>query len=158
MIKACVEAARLAPSACNVQPWRFLVVDEPPLLRELGKAAFSGVYLPMRWASKAPVLVAVLAKLDVKANRLGAQVQGTDYYLIDIGIAGEHFVLRAEELGLASCWLGWFSAKRVQKVLKVPRRYRVVELIALGYPAVRKRRGRKKLDIKKILFFNKLGQ
>ncbi len=157
LLLSCVEAARLAPSACNAQPWRFLIVDEPQRREYLAKQAFSGVYLPMRWAGKAPVLVALLARLDLKANRLGTQVQGTNYYLLDIGIAGEHFVLRAHELGLGSCWLGWFSAEKARKALGIPKKYRVVELIAVGYPADRLAKPKKRRSLKDIVFFNKLG-
>ena len=134
-ILACIEAARWAPSAEHVQPWRFIVVDDPGLKERLAASAFSGIYAPTRWAARAPVLIVLLAKPDVLANRLGAAIQGTNYYLLDMGIAGEHLVLQAHELGLGTCWIGWFSARGARKALGVPRRYRIVSLIAIGYPA-----------------------
>ena len=133
-IEACIEAARLAPSAENTQPWRFVVVDDPEVKARLAKAAFSGVYRPTRFAAKAPVIVAVLAKPDIIANRLGRAIQGTKYYLIDCGIACQQFVLRATELGLGVCYIGWYSKRGVRKVLQVPRSHDIVVLLSVGYP------------------------
>ncbi|MHC5040578.1 MAG: nitroreductase family protein [Planctomycetota bacterium] len=135
MIRSCVEAARLAPSAENVQPWRFLAVTDPEEKKRLADAAFSGMYRFTRWADKAPVLVCLSARLDILANRIGTHLQGTQYYLLDLGIAGEHFMLRAVELGLGGCWIGWFDAQRAAKAIRLPRTQRLTELLALGFPA-----------------------
>jgi len=135
MIRSCVEAARLAPSAENVQPWRFAAVRTPELRAKLAEAAFSGIYRFTRWAEQAPVIVAVSARLDFLANRVGTHLQGTQYYLLDLGIAGEHLMLRAVELGLGGCWIGWFDAKRAAKALGTPRNERLTSLLALGFPA-----------------------
>ena len=151
----CVEAARLAPSAENVEPWRFVIIDDPELKEKVAAEAFSGIYRPTRWAAKAPALVAILAKLDILANRIGAQVQGTHYYLIDIGIAGEHFVLQAQELGLGTCWIGWFNEKKARKALGIPRSYRLVCFISVGYPAKSSLKPKKRRSLEEILFFNR---
>lgn len=134
LIRRCVEAARIAPSAENAQPWRFLAVRDPEVREKLAQAAFGGIYRFTRWASEAPVLLAISARLDFLANRIGAHLQGTQYYLLDLGIAGEHLMLRAVELGLAGCWIGWFDAKRAHKALGLPRNLRLTALMALGYP------------------------
>jgi len=123
-ILACVESARLAPSAENVQPWRFLIIDDPGLKAGFAEEAFSGIYFPTRFAARAPVLILILARPDLLADRLGKQVQGVSYYLIDSGIAGEHLALQAEELGLGTCWIGWFNIRRARKFFKIPRKYR----------------------------------
>jgi len=133
-IEACLEAARLAPSAENVQPWRFIVVDDAEVRQRLAEEAFSGIYKASRFAARAPVLIVIIAHPDVVANKLGKAIQGTQYYLLDIGIAGEHLVLAATEMGLGSCWVGWFSKRGVRKVFAIPRKYDVVAMIALGYP------------------------
>ena len=135
LIMECVEAAALAPSACHVQPWRFLVVDEPARRDELAAAAFSGVYKATRFAAEAPVIVALLSRFDWFVQGAGRQIQGTQYHLLDAGIAGEHFVLRAAELGLGTCWIGWYHRRRTRRVLRLPRRYRICALIAVGWPA-----------------------
>ncbi len=111
-LQACLESARIAPSAHNAQSWRFLVIDDPEIKARYAEKAFSGIYKMTRSAARAPVLVLVLARLDVLANRLGRQVQGVNFYLLDLGIAGEHFVLQAEELGLSTCWIGWFNIRK----------------------------------------------
>ena len=134
-IELCLEAARLAPSACNSQPWKFVVVDEPGLKERLARAAFSGVFAPTAFAGKAPVLVAALALPGPFLPRLAGSLQGKQYRLIDLGIACEHFILQAAELGLGTCWIGWFDAGRVKKLLAGAEKGDPVALIALGYPA-----------------------
>jgi len=153
-IEKCLEAARLAPSAENVQPWRFIVVDEPGLINKLAKEAFSSIYFPMKFVGKAPVVIIMLAKLDLIANRIGKQIQGIHYYFIDMGIAGEHLVLQAQELGLATCWIGWFHPNRVRKLLKIPKSYKIVSLLSLGYPAEEKTEVTNRLPLDKITWFN----
>jgi nitroreductase len=156
-ILACLEAARLAPSAENVQPWRFLVIDEPELKNQVAKEAFSGVYSTSRFAAGAPVLVLMLAKLDLLANSLGRFVQGTQFYLLDLGIAGEHFVLKAEEQGLGTCWIGWFNLRAVRKLLAIPKKYRLVAMLSVGYPASRPVKPRSRKELQEVAWFNQLG-
>ena len=60
-------------------------------------------------------------------------LRGTDYHLIDIGIAGEHFVLQAEDLGLGTCWIGWFDEEAIKSILNVPKDKKIDVLLALGY-------------------------
>lgn len=134
-IERCLEAARLAPSACNSQPWTFIVVDQQPLRRQLAEAAFSGLYKMNAFAAMAPVLVVVVTERSRFAAKLGGQFRGMQYSLVDIGIAGEHFCLQAAEEGLGTCWLGWLNEKAVKKVLGLPRAARVDVMFSLGYPA-----------------------
>ena len=130
----CLEAARLAPSACNAQPWRFIVADDPAIKEKLAGAAFGGIYA-MDFAKKAPVLVAIVADQHSIPSRAGGTIRRVDFSLLDLGIAGEHFVLQAHELGLGCCWIGWFDAVAAGKVLGVPRGKKVVYLLSVGYPA-----------------------
>ena len=139
-LRACLEAARIAPSAHNEQPWRFIVVDDPALKERLAAAAFSGFYSGSKFAAQAPVILVLLAKHGRAVARLGSRIQGVPYYLIDMGIAGEHIVLQAEELGLATCWMGWFNYGGARKVLRIPREFKLVALMPLGYAASRPRR------------------
>jgi nitroreductase len=156
-VLACLEAARLAPSAENVQPWRFLVIDDPDIKQRYAAAAFSGIYGFSRFAAKAPVVIVMLARPDVLANRIGKHIQGVAFYLIDIGISGEHLALQAEELGLGTCWVGWFNARETRKFFHIPRQYKIICLMALGYPEAKpgSEKRRKKLD--EIASFNRLG-
>ncbi len=131
----CLEAARLAPSACNAQPWTFVVADDPVVKNRLADAAFSGIYANNRFAKQAAVLVAVVSEKANFMSRIGGEFRGTHYYLIDVGIAIEHFVLQAEELGLATCWIGWFNEGGVKRTLGIPKGRKVDILLALGYAA-----------------------
>jgi nitroreductase len=157
-IIACLEAARLAPSAENAQTWRFLVIDDPELKALFSKKAFSGIYYTCRFAAEAPVLILILAKLDFLANRLGKQVQKVPFFMIDIGIAGEHIVLQAEELGLGTCWIGWFSVRRARKFFKIPRKYKIMSLLAMGYYEKKPKREQERKPLDEIAWFNKFGE
>jgi nitroreductase len=156
-ILACLEAARLAPSAHNAQPWRFLVVDDPGLKSRLCAGAFSGIYSLSGFAANAPVLVVILALPGLVAGVMGSQVQGNDFYLIDVGIAGEHFVLQAEALGLGTCWIGWFNKRKVRKALGIPRKYKVVAMLSLGHIDRKPRRERTLKDPREVVWFNRVG-
>ena len=144
LIVKCLEAARLAPSACNSQPWKFVAVDDPALVRQMGEAAAS---LGMNgFAREVPVIVAVvLEKMNLTAC-IGSVIKDKEYSLLDVGIAVEHFCLQAAELGLGTCIMGWFDEKKVKKLLGIGGK-RVPLLVSLGYPAGETRKKtRKALD------------
>jgi len=139
-IMKCLEAARLAPSACNAQPWKFIVVDDKELKDKLCHAIFGGIYSLNSFCKKAPVIVVVvserrrfLAAISQFMSAIGGTLSGTKYYLIDIGIAVEHFVLQAEELGLGTCWVGWFDERAAKRILNIPWYEKVDIIVALGY-------------------------
>ncbi len=131
-ILKCLEAARMSPSACNAQPWKFVVVDERAKLMAVSEAAIG---LGMnKFTVQAPVLVAVVQeKMNLEA-RAGALLKNKDYSMMDLGMAVEHFCLQAADLGLGTCIMGWFDEKKVKKILGVPRSRRVQLIIALGHP------------------------
>ncbi len=154
-IMMCLEAARVAPSECNSQPWRFIVVDETQLKNKLCDAAFSGIYSINSFCKMAPVIVVVISEKSKFLARIGGMFRGTKYYLIDIGIACEHFVLEAEDLGLGTCWIGWFNEQGVKSILNIPQHKKIDILIALGYYDREKlgpEHSREPLD--KIAYFN----
>ena len=133
MIESCIEAARFAPSASNTQGWRF-VVAEGAVKDRLAREALGGIILPNRFAAEAPVIVALAMARDLVTHRLGAGMKRIEYHLLDAGIAGEHFVLRAAEQGLGTCWIGWFDVKAVRRILDLPS-WDVPALITVGFPA-----------------------
>jgi len=133
-LKAVIEAARLAPSACNAQPWRFVVVSEPELRTKLFETGLGGV-VPNSWAKTAPAVIAACSDLDFMTHKVAERIQGVEYHLIDIGIALEHIALKAVELGLGACYIGWFNAKSIKKLLKLPLKWKVECLMTIGYPA-----------------------
>ena len=127
-----LEAARLAPSACNQQPWRFAVVRDPDLRRRIIEEGF----LPgikMTWAIDAPVHVVIGMERSFVTHRIAASVSGVNYPWVDIGIAGEHLVLAATELGLGTCWIGWIKPRVVAKIVGWPASIKPVVVITVGY-------------------------
>ncbi len=154
-ILKCLEAARLAPSACNSQPWHFIVIDEPELRKRVADRIFSGLYAMNHFAKEAPVLVAVITEKMKFLAALGSQVRDTRYCLVDLGIATEHLVLQAEALGIGSCWIGWFDEKALRGILKVPQDKKIDIVISLGYPAEDKAMSKVRKSLKEITSFNK---
>jgi nitroreductase len=134
VIDKCLEAARLAPSACNSQPWSFIVVDDEKVKNEIVDRAMSGIYRMNAFVKAAPVLIVVVTEHSRYIARLGGMLRSVKYNLIDIGIAGDHLTLQAAELGLGTCWLGWFNERAVKKVLGLSPKQRVDIMISLGYP------------------------
>ena len=132
LVEKCLEAARLAPSACNSQPWRFIVVDDREKIKVMGEAAAG---LGMNgFAAGVPVIVAVvLEKMNFTA-KVGSMLKNKDYCMLDVGIAVEHFCLQAAEEGLGTCILGWFDEKKVARLLGIPKGKRIPLLITLGHP------------------------
>ena len=131
-ILKCLEAARMAPSACNSQPWKFVVVDDRVKLIQISDAAIG---LGMnKFTVQVPVLVAVVQENMNLEAKAGAVVKNKDYSMMDLGMAVENFCLQAAELGLGTCIMGWFDEKKVKEVLGVPRGRRVQLLVALGHP------------------------
>ena len=131
-IMKCLEAARLSPSACNSQPWKFIVVDSRQLLGQMADAA-CGTGMN-KFTYQVPVMVAVvLEKMNVTA-RIGSMLKDKDYSMMDLGMAVEHFCLQAAELGLGTCIMGWFNEKKIASLLGVPRGKRIPLLISVGYP------------------------
>ncbi len=134
-IERCIEAARLAPSACNAQPWKFIVVDDPLLKEKVAKATFGNVISFNHFTMQAPVMIVIAAEKPAVLPSIGSQIKNLPYYLMDIGMAAEHFCLQAAEEGLGSCMLGWFNEKSVKKTLSIPKSRKIALLLTLGYPA-----------------------
>ena len=119
-----LEAGRLAPSACNAQPWRFVVVTDPSLAEKAGKAA-AGLGMN-KFAKDAPVHILVVEESANITSRLGGKLKGKHFPLIDIGIVAAHIVLAAESEGLGSCILGWFDEKEIKSLTGIPSSKRVL--------------------------------
>jgi nitroreductase len=148
VLERCLEAARLAPSACNSQPWYFIVIDDANLKNQVCDAAFSGIYFSNHFAKTAPVVIVLVTERSKYIARLGGHIRNLQYSLVDIGIVGEHFILQAAEEGLGTCWLGWLNEKAIKKVLQLPKEVNVDVMISVGYPEStrEKKRLRKSLD------------
>ena len=123
-VRRILEAARLAPSAKNLQEWRFIVVRDKAVRQKLAAAAKGQAFV-----GQAPVVIACCAQTDNHIMTCGQLC-----YPIDLAIAIDHLILKATEEGLGSCWVGAFYEDQVKAVLRVPEDVRVVELVPLGYP------------------------
>lgn len=147
-----LEAARLAPSACNAQPWKFVVVNDPQLAVQVGKAT-AGLGMN-KFAKDAPVHILVVEESMNITSFLGAKIKDKYFPLIDIGIAAGHITLAAESMGLGSCILGWFDEKEIKRLTGIPANKRLLLDITIGYPAKPKRKKSRK-DIAKVVAYNK---
>ena len=137
-----LEAARLSPSACNAQPWKFVVVTDSQLAREVGKAT-AGLGMN-KFAKDAPVHILVVEESMNITSFLGAKIKDKYFPLIDIGIATAHITLAAESEGLGSCILGWFDEKEIKKLVGIPIGKRLLLDIVIGYPVKDKRKKSRK--------------
>ena len=154
IIDRCLESACLAPSACNSQPWSFIVIDDEQLRNAVNEAAFSGVYSMNSFVNQAPVLIVVITERPGYMARLGGYFRGVQYSLIDIGIACEHLILQAEEEGIGTCWLGWFNEKAVKKILRIPKDKKLDVIISMGYPESGEVKDKKRKPLDEIRRFN----
>ncbi|HMM12162.1 MAG TPA: nitroreductase family protein [Bacteroidales bacterium] len=130
----CLEAARLAPSASNSQPWTFVVANEPNLVKALGEACRGPLGTFNRFVTQAPVIITIVLEKPKTITELGGRIKSKDYPLIDIGIAAIQLCLQAEALGLGSCMIGWFDEPKVKQLLQIPESKSVGLIITLGYP------------------------
>jgi nitroreductase len=119
-----LEAARLAPSARNLQDWRFVVVTDVETRAKLAEAANNQKHV----GAAAAILVACSTSDHVM--RCGQAIGP-----IDVSIALEHIALQATAEGLATCWIGAFYADKVRAILGIPADIAIIELMAIGYPA-----------------------
>lgn len=153
-IERCLEAARLAPSASNSQPWSFIVVDDPKLKEAIAKKTFDRVISFNRFSLQAPVLIILISERSGFLNKVAEAIKDRQFSLIDIGIAAEHLCLQAAEEGLGTCMLGWFNEKGVKKALNIPQQIRVELIITMGYSESSQIRPKKRKPINQIRSYN----
>ncbi len=115
-----LEAARVAPSAANHQPWHFIVLQETEIKRQVSS----------HWGDKSPVIIVICGDHTQSWHRK----DGKDHCDIDIAIAVDHMTLMAAELGLGTCWVCAFNAPRTTEVLELPETLEPIALLPLGYP------------------------
>lgn len=152
----CIEAARLAPSACNAQPWKFIIVDDPDKRGKIAKETYGLLLSFNKFSKNAPVVLAIVIEPANFTSKMGTALKNIHYPLIDIGIAAEHFCLQAAEIGLGTCMIGWFNEKPVKKILNVPDNKKIGLLITIGYePNGYKQRKKIRKSINNVVSFNR---
>ncbi len=154
LVEQIMASCRLAPSACNSQPWRFVVADEPDLVSELAKTTMGPLLRFNKFALKAPVMVALVIEPPRFIAKVGGAIKDKDFFLMDIGIVADHFCLQAAELGLGTCMIGWFDEKKARQLLDIPAKKRIPLLFTLGYPASEKRRKKIRKDLDLVRSYN----
>jgi len=146
-LDACLALARLSPSACNSQPWRFLVVDEAEKRADLASCVQD---LGMnRFASDCGALIAVLEEPAHLLPKLFPNPKNQTFAQIDIGIAVAHLTLACAERGIGTCIMGWINQKKAHRVLGLPDNAVLRLVIAAGYPSAEdqlREKRRKELD------------
>ena len=126
LLERVTDALRLAPSACNYQPWRFILVFDAERRRALADACHRQMFI-----ADAPVIVCACALPQVAYKKMGGTWNSAD---VDVAIAVDHLTLAAAAEGLGTCWIGAFDDGRVKNLLSIPAEARVVALTPLGYP------------------------
>jgi nitroreductase len=157
LLKKVIASSRFAPSACNTQPWRFIVVTDKKKVAALYHAALGGI-VSNQWAKDAPVWIIACAKKSVVVHKVAARFRGIPYHYLDMGAAIEHILLKAAECGLGTCWIGWFNKHAVRKMLRIPRDIDIVSVITVGYESEDgKQHERTRLELSEIAYLNEYG-
>ena len=145
-IHAMLEAAQLAPSACNGQPYHFTVC-RGNAAQEVAKAT-TGLGMN-KFAVQAPVLIVVSEKPYVKSAAMGAKVKGNDYRSMDIGIAVAYLTAEATAQGLSTCILGWLDDEKIRKICGLDQPVRLV--ITVGYAKDETVRPKKRKELSELV-------
>ncbi|MFZ7131830.1 MAG: nitroreductase family protein [Eubacteriales bacterium] len=141
-----LEAARMAPSAHNNQPWHFIVLTERSIKTSIATETYS-----KEWLQKAPVIIVVCGDHSKSWKRNDQK----DHCDIDIAIAVDHITLAATEIGLGTCWVCKFDAKKCHALLDLPEDLEVIALLPIGYPADDKGPEKKRLNLEAYVSFEK---
>lgn len=146
-IKAILESVRLAPSACNGQPYQITVCTGDTAAAVAKATMAMGMN---KFAADAPVLMVISERPYVKSAALGSKLKGNDYRSIDIGIAAAYITAEATAQGLGSCILGWLDDSKIREICGIECPVRLV--ITLGYAAeTDKLRPKKRKDIDELV-------
>lgn len=149
-----IEAGRMAPSACNAQPWKFVVVTDSELIVRIAETASAKLVGMNSFVAQAPVILVIIREQPNMSSKVGGTIKNKDYSLIDIGIAAENICLQARAEGIGSCIIGWFDERQLKKLLSIPRPKRVELIITLGY-SLSHPREKKRKPAKEIVSYNK---
>jgi nitroreductase len=122
-------AVQVAPSACNTQPWRFLVVKSPEMRARLQPVLEFQGYLRREWFTTAPLIIIALGNRQANNKENGDRA-----YSLDVAVATEHLVLAAAAEGLGTCWVCDFDKKALQEALGISPEWVPIAVTPLGYP------------------------
>lgn len=154
LLELIAETARYAPTACNAQPWKFIIIDDPALRSRVAET-FSDAYGMNTFAGKASAFIFIVSERKKLIPQIGGLLQNTDFTLIDTGIACAHIALAATELNIGTCILGWFNEKKLKRMLSVPPSKRIELVVALGFPEDENLPPRRLKEISEVIGHNK---
>ncbi|MFW5780266.1 MAG: nitroreductase family protein [Bacillota bacterium] len=141
-----MEAARLAPSAVNSQPWKFFVVTDREKRKLMTKYT-------QAFTEKAGGFIVLLQEKPNIMSKVGSVIKNQEYTQIDLGIVTAHICLAATQLGLETCIMGWFNEKKVKELLQIPGGKRVRLVISVGHSDFTSPRPKKRKDMDEIVSF-----
>lgn len=135
MIEQLLLAATRAPSSGNMQPWEFIVIDDPGRKQEIVQSTYSGYFSKGKnhqyWIADAAAVIVACANVKRTVARYGPA--GAEWALIDTAAAVQNLLLTATALGLSGCWVGGFNEQAMKEKLKIPAYVRIVGLVPIGY-------------------------
>ena len=149
-----LEAGRLSPSACNAQPWHFIVVDDETLKNQIADCTSNKILNLNHFTKQAPVHLLIVEESANISSSFGSWTKNKHFPHIDIGFAAAYISLAAASEGLGSCIIGWFDEKKIKKLLSIPSGKRVLLDIVLGYSTQETRPKNRKAS-EKMISFNK---
>lgn len=152
---SCVEAAINGPSACNSQPWSFIITDDREKALALSETMRDGPLRMNAFTKDCPAFIVIVEEAANISAKLGAKYKDQEYAQIDIGIAAQSICLNATDLGLGTCIMGWFNEKNAAKLLGVPRGKRIRLIISVGYPAGTPPKSKNRKPFEQKVRFNK---
>ena len=155
IIEEIVEAGRLAPSACNSQPWKLIVVDEPELIKDVAKTTQSALLGINKFTPDVKAFIVIVKEARAFSEKVAQIMKHRDYVPYDIGIISATMCYKATELGVGSCILGWYDGAKIQEILNVPQSKSVELVIALGYPNTEEVPQKRRKDKDVILSYNR---
>ncbi len=130
-----LQAAQVAPSACNAQPWKFIVVTDAQKRFQVADATTNKVLSFNHFTKQAPVQLVLVEEDANFTSKFGGWAVGKHYPHIDLGIVASHICLAATDEGLGSCMIGWCNENKIRKILEIPDKKRVMLVILIGYTA-----------------------
>ncbi len=143
-IERILDAARLAPTWANLQGVHYILVQKPDNV----KAVWKAIGQETKFIEAPMFIIGTISTVGSGINNSGEK-----YYGVDFGICFEHLILAAAAEGLATCWIGFFNEEEVKKVLKIPKKYKVMGLTPLGYPIKPKGEVKERKSINEIVHY-----
>lgn len=149
------ETARLAPSACNSQPWKMVVVNDRDTAAQTAKCLQDKMLPINRFTDHCPAFMVLCEESANVLSKAGGKIKDQKYAEIDIGLFTAHICFAAAEEGLGTCIIGWLNEKKLRDLLQIPQNRRIRLVIAVGYPKTGETRQKSRKPLNEIMSFNR---